>query len=112
LEAWFNDHSTYRILEVTEEGVQATEGHLCQRAMSKTEWNEILGPGCTGSAGGTAGKSPTLNLYSQRVNSYPSLVQKTPFTSGEKHLLHLAKVSHKPTSYRKSDTFYHWPGQM
>jgi uncharacterized protein YijF (DUF1287 family) len=37
LEAWFNDHSTYRILEVTEEGVQATGGHLCQRAMSKTE---------------------------------------------------------------------------
>jgi hypothetical protein len=36
-EAWFNDHPTYKILEVMEEGVQATVGHLCQRAMSEAE---------------------------------------------------------------------------
>jgi hypothetical protein len=39
--------------------------------MSKTEWNEILGPGCTGSAGGTAGKSQI---------SYPKFKQGYEFT--------------------------------
>jgi hypothetical protein len=55
---------------------------------------------------------PLIVKWYRTIITEVSLVQKTPFTSGEKHLLHLAKVSHKPTSYRKSDTFYHWPGQM